>query len=257
MKKRKGQVTIFIIVAIVIVLLAALLYIFYPQIRTGLGLGSQSPSAFLQSCLEEDVEMAIDTLSIQGGSIEPENYFMYNGEKVEYLCYTTEYYKTCVMQQPLLKEHIEKEIGNEIEVTAKKCFDDLESSYRKRGYSVNLKRGRMAVELLPKRVVVNFDSSLSLSKGEVENYNSFNVVVNNNLYELVAIAKSILNFEARYGDSETTVYMNYYRDLKVEKKKQSEGTTIYILTDRNDENKFQFASRSLAWPPGYVGSTLG
>ena len=45
--------------------------------------------------------------------------------------------------------------------------------------------------------------------------------------------------------------MNYYHDLNVEKKKQSDGSTIYILTDRNNENKFQFASRSVAWPPGY------
>jgi len=77
------------------------------------------------------------------------------------------------------------------------------------------------------------------------------VILNNNLYELVSIVNSILNWEARYGDSETTIYMNYYHDLKVEKKKQSDGSTIYILTDRNTLDKFQFASRSVAWPPGY------
>ena len=76
-------------------------------------------------------------------------------------------------------------------------------------------------------------------------------MLNNNLYELVSITNSILNWESKYGDAETTVYMNYYHDLKVEKMKQSEGTTVYILTDKNNENKFQFASRSVAWPPGY------
>jgi len=75
--------------------------------------------------------------------------------------------------------------------------------------------------------------------------------VNNNIYELSAIAESILNSEADYGDVEVTVYMDYYTDLKVEKQKQSEGTTIYILTDRNTGDKFQFASRSIVWPPGY------
>ena len=44
--------------------------------------------------------------------------------------------------------------------------------------------------------------------------------------------------------------MNYYHDLKVEKNKQTDGSTIYILTERDTENKFQFASRSVAWPPG-------
>ena len=92
---------------------------------------------------------------------------------------------------------------------------------------------------------------LTLTKGGAEKYDSFRVVLNNNLYELVSITNSILNLEARYGDAETTIYMNYYHDLKVEKKKQSDGTTIYILTDRNNKNQFQFASRSVAWPPGY------
>ena len=76
-------------------------------------------------------------------------------------------------------------------------------------------------------------------------------MLDNNLYELASIAESIVEWEATYGDSETTTYMNYYHDLKVEKKKQTDGTTIYIVTNRDTRNKFQFASRSVAWPPGY------
>jgi len=45
--------------------------------------------------------------------------------------------------------------------------------------------------------------------------------------------------------------MTYYRDLKVEKKKQTDGSTVYILTKMDSGDKFQFASRSVAWPPGY------
>jgi len=45
--------------------------------------------------------------------------------------------------------------------------------------------------------------------------------------------------------------MSYYHGLKVEKLNQEEGSTLYILTDKDTENKFQFASRSVAWPIGY------
>ena len=92
---------------------------------------------------------------------------------------------------------------------------------------------------------------LTVSKGEAARYNSFNVILNNNLYELTSIANSIIDWETNYGDAETTIYMSYYKDLKVEKKKQQDGTSIYILTDRNNGDIFQFASRSVAWPPGY------
>ena len=250
-KNTSGQVTIFIILAIVIVAIGILAYMFYPQIKSTLGFGPKNPSAYIQSCIEEDIENVVEKLSLQGGSLSPQHYIIYNNEKVEYLCYTDEYYKTCVMQQPMLKEHIESEIENEIKSKANDCFDSMKKSYEKKGYTVNLKQGTMDVELLPKRIVSTFNYSLTLAKEGSEKYDSFKVVLNNNLYELVSIANSILNSEAHYGDTETTVYMNYYHDLKVEKKKQSDGSTIYILTDRNNQKKFQFASRSVAWPPGF------
>jgi hypothetical protein len=61
-----------------------------------------------------------------------------------------------------------------------------------------------------------------------------------------------LSWEALHGSVETTTYMTYYKDLKVEKHEQLDGSTIYILTDRNTGNKFQFASRSNAGSPGFV-----
>jgi hypothetical protein len=248
--KKRGQVTIFIIIAVLIVALAVLAYMFWPDIKPG-GLETENPSAFIQSCLEEELEDVVETLSLQGGSLNPEHYILYQDEKIEYLCYTEKYYKTCVMQQPMLKQHIESEIESDIRAVADDCFDSLKKSYESRAYNVVLRRGGMSVELLPKRVVATFNHSFTITKTDTEKYEPFRVVLNNNLYEFVSITNSILNWEARYGDSETTLYMNYYRDLKVEKKKQTDGSTIYILTDRNNQNKFQFASRSVAWPPGY------
>jgi len=250
--KKRGQITIFIIIAVIIVVVGILIYTFYPEIQAGLGLGLKNPQAFIQSCIEEEIKENVEKLSLQGGSLAPTHYIMYNNDKIEYICYTGEYYKTCVVQQPMLKEHIESEIKNEIEEEVDACFDSMKKSYQRMGYDVNLKKGEKDVELLPKRIVATFDYSLVLTKAEdSEKHDSFRVVLNNNLYELISIANSILEWETTYGKAESTVYMNYYHDLKVEPKLQSDGTTIYILTDRNTENKFQFASRSVAWPPGY------
>jgi hypothetical protein len=249
--EKKGQVTIFIIIAIVIVVAAVLVYSFYPQIKSGLGIGLKNPQAFIQECIEEEIEDAVEKISLQGGSIEPEHYIFHDDQKVEYLCYTGEYSKICSIQRPLLKSHIEDEIEDEIEDDVSNCFDSLKNSYEKKGYDVILKTGVMKIELLPKRIVSIFNYSLTLTKGDTESYKSFEVILNNNLYELVAITDSIIDWEATYGDAETTVYMNYYHDLKVEKTLKSDGTKIYILTDRNRGNKFQFASRSLVLPPGY------
>ncbi len=250
-QNKEGQVTIFIIIAIVIVALGILIYMFYPEIKSTIGVETKNPSAYLQDCLEPDIKNSIEELALQGGSINPPHYIMYNGKRIEYLCYTNEYHKACVMQQPLLDNHIEEEIKNNIQKKAKECLNSLKESYENRNYQVNLKQGDIKVELIPKRILVKLNYPMTLSKENTETHDSFDVIVNNNIYELVSIANSILNWEANYGDAETTLYMNAYHDLKVEKLKQTEGSIIYILTDRNNLNKFQFASRSFAWPPGY------
>lgn len=249
---KRGQVTIFIILAIVIVALGILIYMFYPQIRSTLGFQEQNPNSFIQTCLQDKLKETVDVLGPQGGLLNPEFYYTYQGDKIRYLCYTNENFETCTVQEPLLKQTIESEVKGEITSDVKECFDELESSFRSQGYEVDLNRGEFAVELLPKRVAAMFNYSLSLRRGDdVQTNEQFIVALNNNLYELVSIANSIISYEASLGDVETTTYMNYYRDLRVEKKKQSDGTTIYILTDLNTEDKFQFASRSVVLPAGY------
>lgn len=256
-RDKRGQVTIFIILGIVVVAIAVLVFLFFPKIQSTLGFGEESPSQFLQKCLEDSVSESAERLSLQGGSIEPENYFMYQGERLEYLCYTSNYYLPCVMQRPLLKQHIESEIEDNIREEVSACMIDLKDSFRGKGYNVQGVDEGFNVELLPNVVVASFDSSISLNKGEESiNYDSIRVVVDSNIYELVSIANSILNWEATYGDSETTTYMNYYHDLKVEKLKQGEGTTVYILSNRDSGEKFQFASRSVVFPPGYGASEI-
>ena len=252
-KSTKGQVTIFVIIALVIIVLGILIYSFFPEIKSTLELEEKSPTVFIQDCVEEKLGEVVETISLQGGSYGPTNYYTYDGEKVSYLCYTNEYYKLCSVQRPFLRNHIESEIKEELQGEVSRCFNSLKADYQNKGYDVDIKLGEeLKVELLPKRVLLTPDYEVTLTKGDVEKYTAFNIVLNNNLYELVAIATSITGVEAVEGEAETRVYMALYPDLKVEKLKQTDGSTIYILTDKNIGTKFQFASRSLANPPGFV-----
>lgn len=249
---KKGQITIFIIIALVIVGVALIVYFVVPKIERTPSFDTKNPNAFIETCLKDTIKDTVETVSLQGGSMNPEHYLTYNEDKIEYLCYTNENYKLCVVQQPLLKQHIESEIKTEIESEVTSCFNSLKESYEGKGYNVEMQTEQTKIELLPKRVVSTFDYTLTASKsGETSRYDSFSVVLNNNLYELTSIANSIIEWEATYGDAETTAYMALYKDLKVEKKNQQDGSTIYIIADRNTGNRFQFASRSVAWPSGF------
>jgi len=250
---KKGQVTIFVIIAIVIVVAAIGIFYVYPKVSSSSS--STSPTGRIQDCLKDEIKDKVEKISLNGGSLNPELYAEFYIDKkkytLEYLCYTNEDYKQCVMQQPLLKLHVEKEIKKAINNKVKKCFDNLEKDYKKEGYTVNLEKGDYRVVVTPKNIEVIFDYDLTLTKGSTNKYNKFVVNFDSNLYRLVNMASEISNWEARYGDADVSGYMTMYYWLKAEKIKQTEGTKIYILTDRESEEKFMFASRSVVLPPGY------
>jgi hypothetical protein len=250
-EEKKGQVTVFIIIAVLIIALGVLLYMFWPKIISNVSSETKNPSAYIQECMEEEIQNTVENISLQGGSVNPTSYYNYENNKIEYLCYTNQYYRPCVVQQPMLLQHMQSEILKEIEEETTTCFDNLKKSYTTRGYEVDMKSGNTLVEIGPNKIITTFNYTVTLKKGETEKYENFNLILDNNLYRLINIANSIISFETVYGDSETTVYMNYYHDLKVQKLKQIDESTIYILTDKNDDNVFQFASRSYAFPPGF------
>src|SRR3989338_1392512 len=104
MKKRgtRGQLTIFIIVAILVVAIVALLFAF-PKLRTAVGFEKpESPENFIQTCLEDTIKENVELISSQGGSLEPSPSVEYLDEKIQYLCYTPQKYQACVVQIPFL-----------------------------------------------------------------------------------------------------------------------------------------------------------
>jgi len=256
---KKAQVTIFIIIAIVIIGAALLFYFLIPKAETEAVFDETNPQAYIQTCIEDKIKDTVETLSLQGGSIEPLPYFSYYDNEikksysVEYLCYTSECYVPCKIQRPFLVEHIESEIENEIEDDMKTCFDALVDFYERRNYDANLEgSGDTNVELLARRIRTSTDYTLTVSKGSgIDRYERFSVLINNNLYELANIANDIIDWEAEYGEFDTTYYTGLYSNIKFEKHNQQDGSTIYILTNRNQGNKFQFASRSRVIGPGY------
>jgi hypothetical protein len=217
----------------------------------------KNPNAFIQTCLEDKIIDTIEIVSLQGGSIAPEHYFTYNNINIEYLCYTNQNIgevvdPACVIQQPLLKQHIESEIEDEIKEDVRSCFIALKESYEEKNYNVNLGPGITTVELLPKRVVASFNYVLTVSRAQTDRYDSFSVILNNNLYELISIANSIIEWEVIEGEADPRIYMALYNDfLIVERNPRDDGTNIYVLTDKNTEDKFQLASRSWVSLPGH------
>jgi hypothetical protein len=127
----------------------------------------------------------------------------------------------------------------------------MKADYERRGMSVSTGTARTNTSITTKGIDISIDAPITITKDETQSYRDFDVVVPSHLYDILMTATSIVEFESAYGDAETTLYLNYYPNLKIRKNSLSDGSTIYNIEDVTTNENFTFASRSVAWPPGY------
>ncbi len=250
MKLKKGQVSVFIILGILIVVV--LLLLFSRDAGFDTIFAKQSPYQEIEGCAQTAIQEGLDILMLQGGVIESENYFMYEGKKIDYVCYSENEYENCIMQKPILTNTIRDELEEYSTPKIKSCLNSVKNDLERKGYSVVMRDPEIVIELVPDNVLVDMNLGLRIEKTGVESFDHIRTGIKSKIYNFALITSSISQWETRYGDSETLNYMLYYPSLKVEKKKQGDGTTVYILTDRDTDEKFYFASRSIAIPAGFI-----
>jgi len=244
MLTKKGQVTIFIIMGILIVSVILTFFLWVKPVYIDDGAGIRG----FESCVEDALESGIGELEGKAGFIEPDFTYAYLGEDITYLCYTNNFYVTCTVQVPFLKNVFDKNLELLIRDEVDACYDASVDSLKDQGYEVVSGEVDYNVEIEPGVVRLEIDAPTSVGSSKVS---KFNVMANAPVYEMVMIATSILQFETKYGDADVSSLMVYYPDYYIEKVKRGDGTTVYVLENRVFGNKFKFASRSLVWPAGY------
>lgn len=250
MQNKRGQIAIFVIMAAVIVAII-LLIVFYPKLPSSLGGGEVSPVTFLSSCIQPDLKNNVVKLGNTGGYTNPDAYLEYQGDKIQYLCYTSDNYKTCVVQQPLIKENFERQLDSMMKNKVNECMQSLKQEYISRGYDINIGSIDGKTTVNPQNILISINSPITVTKADsTKSFAGFNVAIPSKMYDLLMIATSIIDYESTLGDSETTLYIQYYPDLIIEKTRLGDGSKVYSLSDAVTKEKYRFATRSLAWPPG-------
>jgi hypothetical protein len=262
-ENKRGQITIFIVVAILVIAAAALLYLFAPGVKTIISDQPENPEEFIKTCLEDEVQDKIEIISLQGGVENPDDpkvkYFLNEGFKVRYLCYSNFFTEqnptfeaetdTCMPQYGDLFTEIEKEIENSLEERVDYCFNvALKNSYEEQGYEVQIKQGEIDLSYLFDQVTINLPGYEALmTKEGVEKHDEFNIVVNNNLFELLSVANVILKGEVEEGQflcssiEDLSMNPHFIDCINIE---FGDGTTIFALVNSKTDEIFQFASRS-------------
>lgn len=249
---KKGQVTIFVIIGLLIVGAIIIFFAFArPEIRTGLE-QEFNPESFIDRCVRESVRDKIAIMLPQGGFLDPRDYKIYDDEKVAYICKNVNYYESCVNQYPRYLDSIKHELESGINDDVESCLISLEDELESRNYNVESGEFTVNATLKPGFVEITVYRDMQLSREEeARSFEHFTSVINSNLYDLAYVANEIVRQEAKYCYFEYVGFNLLYSDYDIRKNALSDSTKIYTIIHKNSGDKMNIAIRGCAIPAGF------
>jgi len=207
MKNKKGQLTIFIIVAIILVASITAFFVFretplFNQIPENI---QPIYNTFL-SCLEEHTLTGIDILGFQGGYIflpefEPGSHYMPFSSQLDFLGNPIPYWyyvsgNNIQKEQVPSENNMEEQLGDFVAENIEDCiFDD----YYEQGFEISLdvlENRDVKVNIKDNEVDVSLDMNLNILKGEDSSLiGKHDITVSSKLGTLYDSAKKVYEYE--------------------------------------------------------------
>ncbi|MFB6246585.1 MAG: hypothetical protein ABEI74_03275 [Candidatus Pacearchaeota archaeon] len=264
---KRGQVTIFIILAVLVVGGIVLYFLLSGGSGDSQEVSGnqdvQSPSAFLKSCMEDDVRRTLRRLGVRGGNFDSEDTIRFkftndsytNGyTNISYLCYSASYFDTCNVLDPNFVGGLDEEIEGKVSSKFADCVSNLRDAYEDNGFDVrgpgykrsnfysNLSRGELSLGLK--------DTSWTLDKtnesAEIENI-GFSMFTR--LHDIAMVSNEIVSQQANYCNFNEHSYTNLYNEYEISRTSAPNSTWIFTVKHINTNDVFRFATRSCVPSP--------
>ena len=256
---KRGQMTMFIVIAILIISGIALL-IFFNKGTPLIGSHQEiNKKEFLESCVEEEVKNTLEIIGLQGGyfsesKIMTKSYSSgstYGQKNIAVLCYNKNYFDPCINQDPMLIQHLNDEIKKGISKTVKDCFDALTLSLENQGFEVQTKYNGFDVQLLPEKLKLDIKGEITISQtGSTTKEKDFEILFRTRLYDIAIVAQNIINQEASTCSFDHSGFMLYFKEFSIDKIRTSDSFDIFAVKSKDSYEIFNFALRGCVIPPG-------
>ena len=249
--KKRGQITAFVVLGIVVVALVLLLlyaktniFLFTPSTEDLNKVMSDIRKDMI-SCIEEVGEEPIRRIALQGGylSTPEDTYRLYDDTTISYLCYNMENDPRC-RNRMLRKADLKQQLDEAIDFALSTCVDV--QKFKKFG-NFNIKTpSKWEVETVinPEvtSVTVTYPIMIESEKSEVSlSADKFTKPFNYPLGELYKVSQDIISFETTYGEFDQLPYMLSYHGLYRIEKLRPYPDKIYKLNKQDSNYVFQFA----------------
>jgi hypothetical protein len=247
-KGKNAQVTIFIILAIVIV--SAIVLVSFLYIKPLFSENAfDDPQLYVQKCIEPIVKEKLDKINSQGGYFTPDKFLTYKNTKVQYHCYTSQDKQLCINYEPNLKSQIENELYINLIGDVETCFENFKKSLKNYDYSEeNLE---FAVSLVPDKIKFNITKKITVSKAEqTKTISDFSFSLNDPTYDFIRLENRIVNDEVNCNcpdescSADVLEISKENNDYEIYLFISGNNEKVYSLKDVNTGRKFMFSVRN-------------
>jgi hypothetical protein len=192
---KRGQVSIFIIVGVAILLLAGLILVFNsstikikenPQI-----LSQSSIQEFMQSCLERTSKQGITRITRQGGYYTPpnESSIVYFNDQIPYFYENKEY-------KIITAKVFEEQLGKYINENLPSCIGDL-NQFRDEGYAFEIKNPQATITA-DKNILIDVKYPIEVRKDQsVANLDGFTYSIDLNIDNFLKSSKELVDLQVK------------------------------------------------------------
>lgn len=248
--RKKGQVTLFIILGIIIVTLAIILVYFYSSSKTGPGqeeiqqrldaAALEPIKELIKTCTKASLEKGIIKIGLQGGYYDPAYFVQLGNYSVSYV------YINKQNRLPTLYQ-----ISREIEAysksdEAKEEIDSCINGFKsfKKAYDMDIGKYELKVgEISDTSIPVEITYPITVSKEDVSlQISKVAYTIDSGLGTAYKVAVDIVNEEIATGSFDTSSYILSHSPLATIERQSSEGNIFYYLDTipQEAEKAFKF-----------------
>ncbi len=242
--KRRGQISGFAILGVVVLALVVLLFFLRDQLGIVLPgpLGGKPADIgeHIRQCLHETAPELIERMGKQGGFLStPDGTFkLYQDIPISYLCYNIDGEETCRNRMLTLID-MQQELGDAIDKGLTTCIDY--GAFRKRGYDLTIGQRNIVVDVGRDATLVTVKQPLKMTRGDtVVNFDEVAESFSYPLGRLYDVGQDVVDTETTAGEFDQLPYMLAHRGQYLIEKKRPYPDKLYILQTKDHPFIFQF-----------------
>ncbi|MBP6857078.1 hypothetical protein KBC25_01495 [Candidatus Pacearchaeota archaeon] len=228
---KRGQVTIFIIIAVLIIAGVALFFVFRPNLSEKEETVTKDYAplySYLQDCLEQSLIEVIYINSMQGGYYIPQGDFIIYTDEDVYFDSPIPYY---LINNKLIipsEKELENQLASGIRVEFISCIEFAASEYN---LTYNPEEIIVNPDIIKERIIIELDSSININEGE----NS------------IRLKNLTVEKESNYFE-----YYNFAKYLTENQKLDTENICISCLVKESEAKNYTISLSSVASNEEYI-----